>query len=208
MSPAYSRLILILLAWAAAAAALAASGVLAHTAVAVVPAGVFLATALVLVAAARVPWLRRTLDALNLTTLLGIHVTRFVGATFLWEAAHGRLPQVFANRAGWGDIAAAAGALLFLLWPRARASTGLLLLWTVVGVVDLLVAVGTAGWLAVTGGPSMATMLQLPFALVPLFGVPVLLVAHAEIFRRIRQRHFTCQEPEATSVPDLKARSL
>src|SRR2546422_11522958 len=64
--------------------------------------GVFAAT---LVAVTAVPALRAWVDALPLRALIGINAFRFVGITFLVLAARGQIAPVFAQRAGWGEIA-------------------------------------------------------------------------------------------------------
>src|SRR5206468_6016109 len=55
-----------------------------------------------------VPALRDWIGALPIRALIGINAFRFIGAWFLVIAARGELAPVFANRAGWGDIATAA----------------------------------------------------------------------------------------------------
>src|SRR5690242_12494398 len=65
-----------------------------------------------LVAATTAPGLRAWIDAVPLRALIGINAFRFVGITFLVLAARGQISPVFAARAGWGDIAAAALALV------------------------------------------------------------------------------------------------
>ncbi len=50
--------------------------------------------------------------------------------------------------------------------------------WNILGALDLLVAVGTAGWLNVVRPGSMIELSLLPLTLVPLWIVPVLLSTH------------------------------
>src|SRR6266536_3519663 len=73
---------------------------------------IFLALfAATLVAATTVLALRAWVDALPVRTLIGINALRFIGITFLVLAARGEMAPVFAERAGWGDIATALLAL-------------------------------------------------------------------------------------------------
>src|SRR6266702_273640 len=73
---------------------------------------IFLALfAATLVAATTVPAPRAWVDALPLRTLIGINALRFIWITFLVLAARGEIAPVFAERAGWGDIATALLAL-------------------------------------------------------------------------------------------------
>ena len=127
--------------------------------------------------------LRAWIDSIPLRALVGVNAIRFIGIAFLVVAAQGQLNPVFAGRAGWGDIAVATGAVM-LAWagtPRL-----LTLLWNTLGVLDLVVAVGTATAITLNGTtPGVTPLLTLPLSLVPTFLVPLLLVNHVFIFRRL-----------------------
>jgi hypothetical protein len=128
-------------------------------------------------------WVGAGLRALGLPALLLFNVFRFVGFYFIWLQAHGRLPAEFAERAGWGDVVVAAGAVLLLLMPRVRASRGAFLAWNLIGLIDLLIAVGPAAWLSATRPGSMAEITGLPLALIPLWLVPLYLASHVFMMR-------------------------
>jgi hypothetical protein len=69
---------------------------------------IILSLAVLTLAAAIVPSrFRDWIDGVPLRTLVAVNATRFIGAAFLVVAAQGQLNPVFANRAGWGDIAVA-----------------------------------------------------------------------------------------------------
>ena len=148
--------------------------------------GLFAAT---LVAVTVVPALRAWVDALPLRTLIGINAFRFVGITFLVLAARGEIDPVFAARAGWGDIATAALALILVAAgePRTPLRRGLTHTWNALGFLDLVVAVATATAVTLQGStPGVAPVLSLPLVLIPAFVVPVFLASHVVIFRRLR----------------------
>ena len=64
---------------------------------------------------------------------------------------------------------------------------GVLLAWNVFGMLDLIVAVGTATFVVVRGDvPGMQPLLRLPLILVPIFAVPLLFATHVSLFRRLR----------------------
>jgi hypothetical protein len=88
---------------------------------------------------------RAWIATLTLRVLIGINVVRFIGITFLVLAARGGLAPVFADRAGWGDIATAALALVLVAAgePRTRLHRGLTHAWNALGLLDLVVAVAT-----------------------------------------------------------------
>lgn len=139
------------------------------------------------------PRLRALTDAIPLTLLVGSHVWRFVGLGFVIAWLAGALPAGFGIPEGFGDIIAAAGAVALL--PRIRegaASRGWLLAWNIFGFVDLVSAItmgvlfseGPAGLLH-TATRSTALMVTFPVSLIPTFFVPLFLLVHAVIFRRI-----------------------
>ncbi len=153
------------------------------------PQAIFLALfAATLVAATSVPALRAWVDARPLRTLIGINALRFIGITFLVLAARGQIAPVFAARAGWGDIATAVLALVLLAAgePRTPLHRGLAHAWNAFGLLDLVVAVGTATAVTLNDtAPGIAPVLYLPLVVIPAFFVPIFLANHVVIFRRL-----------------------
>jgi hypothetical protein len=135
----------------------------------------------------RVGWLGAAARTLGLRAILALHLLRFIGFYFLWLEASGRLPAEFAQRAGWGDVVAAAGALVLLFCPEGPGFAGALFAWNWFGAADLLVAVGTAGWLNATRPGSVRELAALPLTLLPLWIVPLLLTSHIVLMTRSRQ---------------------
>ena len=66
-------------------------------------------------------------------------------------AARGQIAPVFAQRAGWGDIATATLAILLMAAgdPRTPTRRALTHVWNAFGALDLVVAVATATLAAV-----------------------------------------------------------
>lgn len=113
-----------------------------------------------------------------------------IGVGFLVLAAHGRLDPVFAGIAGWGDLVVGVLALVVALggarpgrgWTRLRRA------WNLLGLVDILVVLGTAqSILFVSDHPeTMAGLLTFPWPLVPLAVVPLVLATHLLLIVRLR----------------------
>jgi hypothetical protein len=136
-----------------------------------------------------IPAWRAWVQALPLRLLIGINALRFVGISFLVLAARGQLAPVFADRAGWGDIAVAIVALLLLAAgdPRTRLHRGIIHVWNAFGVLDLIVAVATATAVTLRGSvPGIAPLLSLPLVVVPTFFVPLFVANHVIIFLGLR----------------------
>jgi hypothetical protein len=192
------RLSVLLAVWAFLAAAFALSGAPRHATPFVIPALVAVLTVTFSWATARVSWLREAVESLGLRALLAFHLMRVVGGAFLWLQADGKLPAEFAQRAGWGDLLAAAGALMLLAGAGSRTRVYRLafVAWNWLGLGDLALAVGTAAFLNRTHPGSMAMIVTFPWALVPLFFVPVLVANHLALLRRVG--HADATAPVAT----------
>lgn len=132
-------------------------------------------------------------ETIPLALLVGSHLWRFVGVGFVIAWLAGALPAGFGVPEGLGDIIAAGGALALL--PRIRrgtASRAWLLAWNAFGFVDLVSAI-TMGVLfseSVLGVLHTETsnttlMVTFPVSLIPTFFVPLFLLVHALIFRRV-----------------------
>ena len=141
-----------------------------------------------IVAGFAVPALRAWIDGLPLRALIGINVFRILGFVFLAYAARGQLAQVFADRAGWGDIAVGALALVLVAAgaPRTALHRGLTYAWNALGTLDLVTAVVTATFVGIRGlTPGVQALLSLPLVVIPAFLVPIYLATHVFIFRRL-----------------------
>ena len=139
------------------------------------------------------PSLRAFTETIPLSLLVGSHLWRFVGLGFVVGWLAGALPAGFGIPEGFGDIIAAAGALILL--PGARKDAvhrGWLLAWNIFGSLDLVSAItmgvlfsdGPAGFLH-TATSSTALMTTFPVSLIPTFFVPLFMLVHALTFRRI-----------------------
>jgi hypothetical protein len=133
---------------------------------------------------------RAWVDGLSWRTLVGFHGIRLVGFAFVWLGARGVLAPTFARRAGWGDVVAALIALGFVGFAVAPArAKWAYTAWNVFGLLDLIVAVGTAAWVVQQGlVPGIEPLMRLPLILVPLFIVPLLAASHIALLRRINAR--------------------
>jgi hypothetical protein len=140
-----------------------------------------------LLALRQLPVVARALNAPGMVSRLELpHSFRAAdGAAFLAIMALGHLPPLFALPAGLGDVAA--GIAAPLVARRLAQGTGrrAALWFNAFGVTDLLVAL-TLG--AVTAyqlihiTPSGAPISELPLAVVPTVGVPLLLAVHIASF--------------------------
>jgi hypothetical protein len=189
-APSRSRLFpLIGFVWFLAALVVGASGRLASLAPPRPQLLLLLLTAALIAAGMLVPSFRAWLAAVDLRSVIAIHLTRFIGAYFLVLYARGLLPFDFAVLGGWGDIAIATTALLWLvLVAEPTAHRTLLLLWNLCGLIDIVFVVATAARMATADPASMGPMRTLPLSLLPTFLVPLIIASHVLIFWRLGAR--------------------
>jgi len=124
-----------------------------------------------------------------------IQAWRFAGLGFLALYAHGVLPGLFAWPAGVGDIAigvTAAWIVLALIRQPSFAASRVFTIWNLLGILDLVVAVGTGALSSalatgVAGEVTTAPMAQLPLLLIPAYLVPIFVMLHlATLFQARR----------------------
>jgi hypothetical protein len=140
------------------------------------------------------PAFRDTLG-LPLSALIGINAFRIAGVFFLILFVQGRLSAPFAQSAGWGDIITGLVAILLAAMTAAGTfpSRRLVAAWNAFGALDLFAAVllgalsspGTPFRLF-TEGPGTVVMATLPWAMIPTTLVPLWLLVHLTIARRLR----------------------
>ncbi len=150
---------------------------------------VLVALTVVLVSAYRLwPALRTWTDALDLRWIVALHFSRFVGIYFLVLYQRGELPYAFAVPGGIGDIVVAALALGVVFVPFAPATRlRAMSIWNIVGLVDILLVVLTAGRLGATDPASMRALTYLPLSLLPTFLVPLIIATHFVLHLRLRR---------------------
>lgn len=139
--------------------------------------------------------LRRALSCVPTPALHALQTWRVVGVVFVVLFTSGYLPAHFALPAGWGDIFVGLTApLVALALARgARGAVALATLWNLLGVLDLVVAIGMgtgalAPFLAPELGPRVppvAAMGAYPLILVPAFAVPVSGLVHGLSMARL-----------------------
>ena len=143
-----------------------------------------------LLALSRVPVVARALAAPGMVRRLELpHSFRAAdGVAFLLIMALGHLPPLFALPAGLGDIATGIAAPLVAL--RLAQGTGRrAALWlNAFGMTDLVVALtlgAVTAYQLIHVAPSGAPISELPLALVPTVGVPLLLALHITSVRAL-----------------------
>ena len=123
----------------------------------------------------------------NKTTslLMAAQTYRILGVVFLWGVSQGILHPAFGIPAGVGDILIGATAILFAYFLRKGFSWSkyALVVWSVLGIADLINAVSLGLLTSEFGRSAMTTF---PWVLVPTVGVPLALMLHGTTLYRLR----------------------
>jgi hypothetical protein len=119
--------------------------------------------------------------------LIAVQTYRIGGIAFLWGMTQGILDPAFAIPAGVGDILIGVTAIPFaiFLWKGYSWSKYSLVVWSVLGIADLVNAV-TLGRIT-SPDFSSSTMATFPWILVPTVGVPLGLALHGITLYRLRK---------------------
>ncbi len=175
-----------LLIWAGAVVIAASSGALAL----VPPRGI----AMLVAAGVAVPmmWyafsvrLRSWIEQVGLRRLTLFHGWR-IGAALLFfiYGAQGKLPPLFVERAATGDLVA--GVLAVGVGMMAMRRWRYLAVHAF-GMADFVTAVGTGLYFTLTDPAAMASIRELPLALIPMFGVGLSGATHLMAFDLMRRR--------------------
>ncbi len=191
-----SRAPLILGGWLALSILFAMSG-LVNRVRAAVPLSIAVAVVAGVLAYAFAPRFRAWTSRIPLSSLVALHGVRaLIGALFLVEFRAGQLPELFAWRAGVGDIAAGLLALLVAhaLPPGLRRISTLA--WNLMGLLDILLVVATAQYLFfITKDPLMVSALsRFPYPVLPTFVVPLVILGHLLVFARLSNQDASPRE--------------
>ena len=124
--------------------------------------------------------------------LTALQSWRVLGGIFLVLMTLGLIPAAFAVPAGWGDVAIGLTApfvALALATRGADRSGKFFVSWQLLGILDLVIAVGTGASLRLTGAADAEQMLalsQLPLTLIPTFAVPLFVILHLAAIAQFR----------------------
>jgi hypothetical protein len=145
-----------------------------------------------LLALTRAPLIRRVLTAPGAQQrLLLPHSFRAAGIVFVIAMLLGKLPALFAVPAGFGDIAVGIATPWVARKVRAGSHARPLSWFTLLGITDLVSALtlgALTGFLRIVHVTPTATLnADLPLAIIPTVGVPLLLAMHITSLRVLVQ---------------------
>jgi hypothetical protein len=148
---------------------------------------------------------RQAVAAIPLTRLVGLQAIRVIGVFFITLLDMKLLPAQFALPAGYGDVIVGLLAvwMVYLLNTKKPYARTLIILWNILGLLDLLIALTTgaafipafANQVVASGG----SVLYLNYVLlIPTYGVPLAVLFHIYTLFKLRVR-----QQAATSQPTV-----
>jgi hypothetical protein len=152
---------------------------------------------------------RQMVDAIPLHWLISSHVLRVIpGIAFLALHDMGLLPPDTALQAGYGDLLSGilALAVAYLVYRRSAPARGAAFAWSIFAVLDLVNAL----YLGQTTIPAWSLKLSSTgqsidfinlFVMLPTYMVPLFLVSHLWIFRKLGSRKVEATKTREVSAP-------
>jgi hypothetical protein len=172
--------------WAVVALAIAGSGVITLERRFLVPVSIVSAVVALVVLYVRSPSLRTLADTVDLRVPILFHTIRApIGLAFLFLMTRGLDPD-FARIAGYGDILSGVLAFVAAAFVGMPLERRIVRAWNLIGLVDILAVVVTAQRMILFSDhpETMALLTRFPFAMLPLFIVPLVIATHLLVFRR------------------------
>lgn len=162
--------------WAAGVILLTSTGLLAQLPTRLIPVPILIGIGTLLLVYSRSKAFRYYIHAVDLRSLTLFHLWRVPAAlAFFYYGAQGELPLWFVRNAGWGDLIAGllAPVAVFAFARSERFLLGGFIAFHLFSIADFVGAVGTGSLFSLLDNPLMATLKEMPMALIPFFGVPV-----------------------------------
>jgi hypothetical protein len=160
-----------------------------------------------LLALRKIPIVARALTAPGMTRYLEVpHTFRVAGVAFLITMALGHLSWLFALPAGLGDIATGLAAPLVIRQLARGGGRGAARWLNAFGMVDLVLALtlgAITGYQLVGVPAASASITELPFALIPTAGVPLLFTLHLTAVSKLAKTRRTALR--AVAAPSAAA---
>ena len=130
-----------------------------------------------------------------LSELVGIHIFRLIGSTFLILGFYKALPSSIALLAGLGDVITAVSSIFVAQAIRNKKSyaTKLTWFWNTFGFLDILATSATAFILTKlsieTGSQGVDALAAFPFCFIPAFAPATIIFLHLSIYRKLLQKN-------------------
>jgi hypothetical protein len=140
------------------------------------------------------PITKKILENATLSGLVGLHIFRLVGLTFIVLALYDALPKSFAFLAGFGDIITAISSIFVVkaIKNNKKYAKTLTYIWNTFGLIDILTTAILANILTKisidTGVMGVDSLAKFPFSLIPAFAPPTIIFLHVLIYKKLKKK--------------------
>jgi len=137
-------------------------------------------------------WCKDANNRISLQELVGVHIFRVIGSTFIILYVLGQLPKPFALIAGVGDVTTALSSI-FVVWAIKQRKTyakQLTYIWNTFGLLDILatsvMAILFTTWTIDTGAQGVEILAKFPFCFIPAFAPLTIIFLHLLVYRKLK----------------------
>jgi hypothetical protein len=141
----------------------------------------------------KLPITQKIIQKTELSELIGLHIFRIVGGTFIILGLYDALPKYFALLSGIGDVLAAISSVfvVFAIKNDKSYARKLAFAWNVFGLADILMTAILANVITKisidTGQMGVDTLARFPFSLIPAIAPPTIIFLHVLIFNKLKK---------------------
>lgn len=140
----------------------------------------------------KLPISKQIFEKSSINDLVGLHIFRLIGSTFIILALYDSLPKSFAFIAGFGDVITAITSIFVVDAIKKQKSTAktLIFVWNTFGLIDIITTAILANVFTKismdTGIMGVDTLAKFPFSLIPAFAPPTIIFLHVLIYRKLK----------------------
>ncbi|MFY7909080.1 MAG: hypothetical protein ACOVO2_05990 [Emticicia sp.] len=135
---------------------------------------------------------KQIFEKISISSLVGLHIFRLIGCTFIILALHDALPKSFAFIAGFGDVVTAITSIFVVnaINKQKSYAKNLTFVWNTFGLLDIIITAIMANVFTKisidTGTMGVDTLAKFPFSLIPAFAPPTIIFLHVMIYRKLK----------------------
>lgn len=140
----------------------------------------------------KLPISKQIFEKSSINDLIGLHIFRLIGSTFIILALYDSLPKSFAFIAGLGDVITAISSIFVVntITKQKSYSKKLIFVWNTFGLLDIITTAILANVFTKisidTGVMGVDTLAKFPFSLIPAFAPPTIIFLHILIYRKLK----------------------
>ena len=131
---------------------------------------------------------REFIERVGVRGVLVVHLVRYVGIYFIYLYSLNRLPYDFAVTGWCGGYCSCRICFDYTInVPGLLKRKNLILIWNILGLIDIIFVVITAGRINMSNPGELYELTVLPLSLLPTFIVPLIISTHIFMFHLVKK---------------------